>query len=68
MILAPVTNFNWRYREKTVFNIALENGLEVTRKILEVLKVWQDPERNDSYLHWDKTELNTHWMNMSCSG
>ncbi|KAI1746213.1 hypothetical protein F4680DRAFT_13424 [Xylaria scruposa] len=53
-ILAPVTNLNWRYREKTVLHIALENGLEVTRNIFEVLKVCQDPKRNDNYLHRDK--------------
>ncbi|KAF2119056.1 hypothetical protein BDV96DRAFT_487778 [Lophiotrema nucula] len=53
-LLVPRTNAGWRYRDKTVLHIALENGLEVTSIVLQALNMKVDPERNEKYLHQSK--------------
>jgi hypothetical protein len=54
MLLAPMTNLNWRYRNKTVLHVALENGPKVTRTMVLALGIRRDPQRNDKYLYQDK--------------
>ncbi|KAF2733343.1 hypothetical protein EJ04DRAFT_272997 [Polyplosphaeria fusca] len=56
-LLAPRTDTKWRYRNKTVLHIALENGLEVTKTMLEALGILHDAQRNDRYIYQDKSGI-----------
>ncbi|KAF2823662.1 hypothetical protein CC86DRAFT_327483 [Ophiobolus disseminans] len=54
LLLGPKTNLKWRYRQKSILHIALENGPEVTDAMLEALDVRNDPKREERYLYKDK--------------
>lgn len=55
-LLAAKTNPDWRsYNRKSVLHIALENGPEVTKLMVEALGVRNDPSGDERYLFEDKT-------------
>ena len=53
-LLAPKTSPAWRYRNKTVLHIALENGLNATEGMLEALDLLHDTNRDEKYSYVDK--------------
>jgi hypothetical protein len=53
-LLADTTRPEWRYRKMTILHYALQNGLETTEALVEVLKVRDDPEKDDKYLYQDR--------------
>jgi hypothetical protein len=53
-LLAPKTSPGWRYRNKTVLHIALENGLNATEGMVEALDVLHDTNRDEKYSYVDK--------------
>ncbi|KAF6815612.1 ankyrin repeat containing protein [Colletotrichum musicola] len=55
-LLAAKTDPDWKsYNRKSVLHIALENGPEVTKLMVEALGVRNDPLRDERYLFEDKT-------------
>ncbi|KAI2622351.1 hypothetical protein GGR54DRAFT_638689 [Hypoxylon sp. NC1633] len=56
-ILVPKTKLNWRYRQKTLLHIALDNGPEITKTMIEALDLRRDPERDEKYLYVDRTGI-----------
>ena len=44
----------WRFRQKTVFHLALEQGVDTTTTLLEALNISQDPERFEKLAYTDK--------------
>lgn len=53
-MLAPITNPKWRARGKTVLHIALDNGLDATKSLIDALDISNDPEKDEKYLYMDK--------------
>ncbi|KAM0425446.1 hypothetical protein ACHAPT_009235 [Fusarium lateritium] len=56
-ILIAKTRKTWRYREKLVLHIALENGPEVTKALLEALDIRHEADKDKTYLYTDRTGL-----------
>ncbi|KAJ4323820.1 hypothetical protein N0V84_004166 [Fusarium piperis] len=56
-ILIDKTRKTWRYREKLVLHIALENGPEVTKAMLEALDIRHEADKDKTYLYTDRTGL-----------
>ncbi|KAI1412086.1 hypothetical protein F5Y13DRAFT_50981 [Hypoxylon sp. FL1857] len=56
-LLAPKTKLSWRYRNKSILHIALDNGPEVTKVIIEALGIRDDPDRDEKYLYIDRTGI-----------
>jgi hypothetical protein len=53
-LLAPQTNTAWRFRNKTILHIALENGPRLTSVMVEHLNLRNDVQRHDKYLYQTK--------------
>ena len=53
-LLVPKTDLNWRFRGKTVLHIALENGLETTKAMVQALKYEDNKENREKYQYTDK--------------
>ncbi|KAF4994750.1 hypothetical protein FDECE_13023 [Fusarium decemcellulare] len=56
-ILIPKTLSAWRYRQKLVLHLALENGPEVTKALIEALDVRHEADKEKTYLYTDKTGM-----------
>ncbi|RMJ11867.1 hypothetical protein CDV36_008506 [Fusarium kuroshium] len=56
-ILITKTRKTWRYREKLVLHIALENGPEVTKAMLDALDIRHEADKDKTYLYTDRTGL-----------
>ncbi|KAH8901678.1 hypothetical protein GQ53DRAFT_851651 [Thozetella sp. PMI_491] len=56
-LLAPQTSPEWRHRGKSPFYIALENGIEATKAIVEALNIEENPSKSDKYLYIDRTGI-----------
>lgn len=56
-ILISKTRKTWRYREKLVLHMALENGPEVTKAMLEALDIRHEADKDKTYLYTDRTGL-----------
>ncbi|KAJ4199391.1 hypothetical protein NW767_008199 [Fusarium falciforme] len=56
-ILIAKTRKTWRYREKLVLHIALENGPEVTKAMLDALDIRHEADKDKTYLYTDRTGL-----------
>lgn len=53
-LLAPKTSPGWRYRNKTVLHIALENGLNATEGMIKALDIRHDTNRDEKYSYMDR--------------
>ncbi|KAH7079388.1 hypothetical protein BKA63DRAFT_265811 [Paraphoma chrysanthemicola] len=53
-LLAPETNPGWRYRNKTIMHIALENGLRLTKVMAVELNLRKDKQRKERYMYRTK--------------
>jgi hypothetical protein len=55
-LLAPRTSAKWRFRHRTVLHIAIGNGLETTKAMVEALNIRNDLEKLEQYIYMDKGE------------
>lgn len=56
-LLAAKTSPEWKFNQKTILHIALEEGLGVTKVLVEALNVSEDPQRDERYLYTDKSGI-----------
>lgn len=56
-LLIPRSEFDWRHRERLTLHIALENGLEVTKALVEALGGVYDSKADRNYVYVDKTGM-----------
>ena len=56
-LLAPRTNLDWKYGNKTVLHFAFDGGHEVTMSMVEALNLPNDPTKDDRYLYVDKSGI-----------
>ncbi|RYP46192.1 hypothetical protein DL768_007562 [Monosporascus sp. mg162] len=57
-LLASETDISWRnHNKQSVLHIALDNGPEVTKLMVEALNISHDPARDEKYLFEDRTGL-----------
>lgn len=53
-LLARGTDIRWRSKGRTVLHIALEEGPDVTKALVEALNIRYDPQKDEKYLYTDK--------------
>lgn len=53
LLLKAGSDTKWRFRNMTVLHIALENGVETTRCLLDALEVSSDRNRGTRYQYTD---------------